>query len=118
MLDPNSLKTVSRGAQPQHYDPPYAAGPYNYGNGPYGGFGAGAYAPPPGPPPASQSQAYVPEYDPAKLPEYEQGEYASTLTDKKGDDDLKGDADPFSDHENGKGNGERSEDPYAIRRVA
>ncbi|OCB87290.1 hypothetical protein A7U60_g5619 [Sanghuangporus baumii] len=117
MLDPNSLKTVSRGVPaPQHYNPPYAAGQYSYGNNPYGRFGAGGYAPPPGPPPAAQSQAYVPEYDAAKLPEYDRGGYTGAAGDQKGDD-LKGGADPFSDHEAGRGSGERSEDPYAIRRV-
>ncbi|EJD01846.1 uncharacterized protein FOMMEDRAFT_20621 [Fomitiporia mediterranea MF3/22] len=109
MLDPSSIVNVSRNAAPQHYNPPYAAGAYGYNNGPYGGFGASGYGPPPGPPPA-QSQAYVPQYDPAKLPDYEQGGYTGTTGDRKGDDDLKGGADPFSDFEHRKGSGEGSRD--------
>lgn len=130
MLDPSSVVNSSRargGAQPQHYNPPYAAGPYSfaYGGGgagaPYGaGAGAGGYAPPPGPPPA-QSQAFVPQYDAAKLPEYEQGGYLGHgAGDAKGDDDLKGGVDPFSDFDARSREGSRAgspEDLHAVRRV-
>ena len=120
MLDPSSSANTSRAPPPQHYDPPYASGPYafGYGNGPYGGFGAGGYAPPPGPPPA-QSQQYVPQYDAAKLPEYEQGGYSGAVGDKKGDDDLKGGEDPFSDFGGRRASGsrERTDDLDAVRRV-
>lgn len=94
MLDPTSPANASRapsaqaraGLYPEHYNPPYAGD---------GGFGAGAvgqYAPPPGPPPAASSTAYVPEYDPVKLPEYEsKGGYTAGA---HGDDK---DGDPFAD---------------------
>lgn len=116
MLDPSSVVNTTRAPPPQHYDPPYAAGPYAYGYG--GGFGSGGYAPPPGPPPA-QSQAYVPQYDATKLPDYEQGGYTGTIGDRKADDDLKGGADPFSDFESRRASGsrEREDDIGAIRRV-
>lgn len=74
---------------PEHYNPPYA------GDGVYGRGGAGTvgqYTPPPGPPPAASSTAYVPEYDPVKLPEYEsKGGYTAGA---HGDDK---DGDPFAD---------------------
>ncbi|THH04075.1 hypothetical protein EW145_g5792 [Phellinidium pouzarii] len=96
MLDPTSVVNATRapvGQMPEHYNPPYANGAFGYDVG----VGAGGYAPPPGPPPA-QSVAYVPQYDSAKLPEYERGGYLDASDDKKGDD-LKGGTDPFADYE-------------------
>lgn len=130
MLDPSSIVNTSRargGAQPQHYNPPYAAGPGPYGftsaGAGYGaGYaaGAGGYAPPPGPPPA-QSQVFVPQYDAAKLPEYEQGGYlAHGAGDAKGDEDdlgLKGGRDPFADFDEDARSLRREEDLDAVRRV-
>ena len=77
MLDPTSPANASRAPSaqaraamyPDHYNPPYAGEYGVYGRG--GAGAVGQYAPPPGPPPAAQSTAYVPEYDPAKLPEYD-----------------------------------------------
>jgi len=100
MLDPTSPANASRAPSaqaraamyPEHYSPPYAG---DGGFGAYGRGGAGAvgqYAPPPGPPPAASSTAYVPEYDPVKLPEYDSKDgYAAGA---HGDDK---DGDPFAD---------------------
>ncbi|KAH8112803.1 hypothetical protein DFH11DRAFT_1604030 [Phellopilus nigrolimitatus] len=123
MLDPTSVVNATRapvGQAPKHYNPPYVGGGFGFGGAPYGqGMGAGGYAPPPGPPPA-QSQAYVPQYDPAKLPEYESGGYLEARDDKKGDD-LKGGADPFADFEtrrsSSEGSREREQDLHAVRIV-
>ncbi|KAI5121937.1 hypothetical protein M0805_000266 [Coniferiporia weirii] len=110
LLDPTSVVNTARApvAQhaPDHYTPPYAGGAFAYAGG------AGGYAPPPGPPPA-QSQVYVPQYDAAKLPEYERGGYLDTSDDKKMED-LKGGVDPFADFESQRGSGEIAN---AARRV-
>lgn len=108
LLDPTSAANQARapsaqaraaGVYPTHYNPPYASG----GRG---------YAPPPGPPPpAAASSVYVPEYDPAKLPDY--GEDDATVVDGLGGFDKKG-ADPFadfdrrSDSEHGRDDGARN----------
>lgn len=88
MLDPNFSRT--RQGAPAHYEPPYG---YSYAQGFGTGAGAGNYAPPPGPPPAAQSTAYVPQYDPVKLPEYDLGAEGA----KYGEDRKDGVADPFAD---------------------
>jgi len=109
LLDPTSPANAARapsaqargglgGGFPQHYNPPYAAGA-----GPYGG-GDGTFAPPPGPPPGAESSAYVPEYDPAKLPGY--GYSQAVHVGKDGKDAAE---DPFADFEANKGPGPAGE---------
>lgn len=113
MLDPTFSRSRNASASiPAHYNPPYA-----YGQSPYG---QGGYAPPPGPPPA-QSTAYVPQYDPVKLPEYDvngAGAFGDDF-DRK-DAEMGKDAravDPFADfrpsqgrRDSGEGSRERNAD--------
>ena len=105
MLDPTSPVNAARapsaqaraaGLYPEHYNPPYVPESDYYGNARGPGTGTGRYAPPPGPPPGAakaDDEAYVPEYDPAKLPEYDvRGAYTAGASDKKSDA-----VDPFAD---------------------
>lgn len=111
MLDPSYSRTQRQTVvgMPTHYDPPYGDA-YNRGFGSGPGLGqGGGYAPPPGPPPAAQSTAYVPEYDPVKLPEYSAASEMDAVQygDKKGEDPFADFAPPQREREGGEGSRER-----------